>query len=310
MSSVLIKIGGYLVIIALGYLLRQLKLFRKEDAKLLGTLIISVTLPGALIRNSTSIVIGREFPQLFLFGLLASIVTLAAGFLLAGRKREPRTSAFMLTVSTFNLGAFLLPFVELFFPGTGVGYLCMFDSANSVMGLGISYALAKAASSPKEPLTLNSIFKTLAHSVPFMTYVVLFALAAFQISLPPVVLEYAGVIGNANAFLTMFMIGLLIEFHLPKQEIKEIIQVCLTRWAVVACLGLCVFFLPGVDPLVKIITILCLSAPVASAAVPYSINCGYQGDLVGMVSTITMVFSVLCILLIVSFAAHLGLTAL
>ncbi|WP_323090220.1 AEC family transporter [Allobaculum sp. JKK-2023] len=310
MSSVLIKICGYLVIIALGYLLRELKLFRKEDAKLLGTLIISVTLPGALIRNSGAIVIGPEFPLLFTFGIIASIVTLAAGFLLAGRKREPRTSAFMLTVSTFNLGAFLLPFVELFFPGTGVGYLCMFDSANSVMGLGVSYALAKAASSPQEPLTLKSVFKTLVHSIPFMTYVFLFVLAACHLRLPDVVLEYAGTIGNANAFLTMFMIGLLIEFRLPKQEIKEIIQVCLTRWIVVACLGICVFILPDVDPLLKTITILCLFAPVAAAAVPYSISCGYQGDLVGMVSTITMAFSVVSILLIVSFAAHLGLTVL
>ncbi|MBF0580563.1 hypothetical protein IM774_12505 [Erysipelotrichaceae bacterium RD49] len=307
MSSVLIKTSGYLIIIALGYLLRSLSVFSKQEAKLLGNLIVKVTLPAALIRNAASIVIGPELPLLFCIGVMASCITLYAGYILAGRKREPRTSAFMLTVSTFNLGAFLMPFVELFFPGTGVGYLCMFDTGNAIMGLGISYALAKVASGPNEPLTFNRIAKTLLKSVPFMTYVVLFGLAACSIPIPQIVLDYAETIGSANAFLTMFMIGLMIDFHLPKKEVKEIMMVCITRFALVIVMSVIIWLIPGMSPLMKLIAILCLFSPVASAATPYSIECGYQGDLVGMVSTITMVLSVLSILVIVSFLQTMGL---
>lgn len=299
MASILIKISGYLLIILLGAILRRIGFFKKELARTIGVLVVTVTLPASLIRNSPSIVIGSELPKLFLFAIFASSLTLFGGYLLAKRKREPKTAALMLSTSTFNVGAFLLPFVELFYPGGGVGYLCMFDSGNSIMGLGISYVLAKSASNPKASLTFGSILKTLLHSVPFMTYVVLFVLAFLQIRLSDFILEYAGMIGNANAFLTMFMIGLMIELKLPKAEIREICKVIALRYALIVLLIGILMILPSMDPFVKLIAALCLFAPVATASVVYAMECGYQGELVSMVSTLTMLISIAAIILII-----------
>lgn len=299
MLSILAKISGYLFIIALGFLLRKIGFFQKELARIIGVLVVTVTLPASLIRNAASIVIGPELPVLFFFAVFSSSATLFAGYLLAGRKRNPHTSAMMLSASTFNVGAFLLPFVELFYPGAGVGYLCMFDSGNTIMGLGISYALAKSASSPDVPLTFGSILKTLMRSVPFVTYIILFALAFLHVQIPALILDYAGTIGNANAFLTMFMIGLMIEIRLPKEQVVEILKVILTRYATILFLILVILCVPGLDFFVKLIAILCLFAPVATASVVYAMECGYKGELVSMVSTLTMLISVTAITIII-----------
>lgn len=263
----------------------------KKDAKLLGIVIVNLTLPAALIRNAESIVIGPELPLLFCFGVLANVLGLGAGFLLNYRKREPLTAAKMLTVSSYNIGAVILPFVEMFYPGTGVAYLCMFDVGNAIMGLGISYSISKAVSQPDTKLTLKSIFKTLASSVSFMTYLILFVMACFHLQVPAFVMETANSIGVANGFMAMLMIGLLLEFDLPKTHLKDVLKISGVRVALNLLLMAVVYFFPYGTPLLKVIVMLCVAAPIASASVVYILDCGYKGDLVGMVCTVSILIS-------------------
>ncbi len=299
MLSIISKICIYIVIILLGYLLKRSGRLTKQDARLLGVVIVNLTLPAALIRNADSILIGPELPLLFFLGILANVMGLAAGYLLNHRKREPKTAAMMLTVSSYNIGAVLLPFVEMFYPGTGVAYLCMFDVGNAIMGLGISYAISKAVSIPGSRLTGKSILKTLVSSVPFMTYLILFALACFHIQVPGFIMETANAIGAANGFLAMLMIGLLLEFNLPRERLKEVLKVSGVRVAINVLLMALVWFMPFGAPFMKVIVMLCLASPVASASVVYVLECGYKGDLTGMVSTISILVSLSLIIVII-----------
>ncbi len=292
MASILEKIGAYVFIIALGWFLRSRGMFSQADARRLGVLIVNVTLPAALIRNADAIIVGPELPLLAFIAVAASLITLYAGFLLAKKKRNPETSAIMLTTSTYNVGGFLLPFVEMFYPGTGVAYLCMFDIGNAVMGLGISYALAKAASDPDRKLTFPSMMKTLFSSVPFVTYLILFGFSLFSLHLPQIVIDFADVIGNANGFLSMFMIGILIDFSIPKAEFRQISIVSLARFSINLLLMTLVCLIPGAPVFMKLIAALCLASPVATASVVYSMECGYQGDLTGMVSSASILISI------------------
>lgn len=299
MLEIIGKISIYIVIILLGYLLKKSGRLSKKDARLLGVVIVNLTLPAALIRNADSIVIGPELPMLFFFGILANILGLFGGYLLNHRKREPKTAAMMLTVSSYNVGAVILPFVEMFYPGTGVAYLCMFDVGNAIMGLGISYSVSKAVSRPDSRLTFGSILKTLVSSVPFMTYLILFAMACFHLQVPGFIMETANSIGSANGFLAMLLIGVLLEFNLPRERLKEVLKVSGTRAAMNLMLMALIWFMPFGTPLLKIIVLLCLAAPVASASVVYILGCGYKGDLVGMVSTISILVSLSLIILII-----------
>lgn len=52
----------------------------------------------------------------------------------------------------------------------------------------------------------------LVHSIPLMTYIFMTILGLLHLSLPAPVVEFAGIVGNANAFMAMLMIG--VGFHL------------------------------------------------------------------------------------------------
>ena len=51
MDALLIKTGGLLLIVALGYLLKRRGVFQQGDARLLSRIIVNLTLPGALLSS-------------------------------------------------------------------------------------------------------------------------------------------------------------------------------------------------------------------------------------------------------------------
>ena len=53
MDALLIKTGGLLLIVALGYLLKRRGVFQQGDARLLSRIIVNLTLPGGFMRILT-----------------------------------------------------------------------------------------------------------------------------------------------------------------------------------------------------------------------------------------------------------------
>ena len=71
MDALLIKTGGLLLIVALGYLLKRRGVFQQGDARLLSRIIVNLTLPGALLSSFSAF---RLVPS-----LLAVLAAEAAG---------------------------------------------------------------------------------------------------------------------------------------------------------------------------------------------------------------------------------------
>ena len=51
MDEILIKAGGFLFMIALGFVLKRIGLFSLDDSGFLSKLVLKVTLPMAIIKN-------------------------------------------------------------------------------------------------------------------------------------------------------------------------------------------------------------------------------------------------------------------
>lgn len=228
MISVFEKTSTYLLFIVFGYAFKYFNILDKDDANKLGKIIVLVTLPAALIKNADSIVIQKETLLLASLGIVTNMFGLLTGFFLNHRERSAKTAAIMLSTASYNIGNFVLPFVEMFFGGVGVGYLCMFDCGNALMGLGLNLVAAQSVSMKTMRVSLRSILKTLLKSAPFVTYVLLFVFAFLNLSVPSYIMDVANVAGGGNSFLSMFMIGLLIRLDLPKEKLKAIYK---TVWA-------------------------------------------------------------------------------
>ena len=68
MSDVLIRAGSFVAIIVLGYVLRKIGMFRKEDFKVLANVVLKITLPAAIVVSFAKTELTPSMLVMILFG--------------------------------------------------------------------------------------------------------------------------------------------------------------------------------------------------------------------------------------------------
>ena len=94
-------------------------------------------------------------------------------------------------------------------PGSSVGVVAtsLFDTGNAFICLGGAYSAAVATKEKNARFSMFPVIKTLLKSIPFDAYLIMTVLSLLHVGLPAPLPSFTGVIGNANAFMAMLMIG-------------------------------------------------------------------------------------------------------
>ena len=296
MAEIMIKAAGFVFVIIIAFILKQVHVLEKRDGLTIATIIMNVTLPCALLTNASGITIDQSMIILLLIGLASNIIMLFISFMLSRKEENILKGYYMINCSGYNIGNFVMPFVQSFFPGMGVAYLCMFDVGNSIMCLGGSYALAGSVASSNQKLTPKTVIKKLFSSIPFDVYLLIFVLALFKISM-------ASFIGAGNGFLAMFMIGLLLEVKINPSEMKIVLKTLLIRVLFGAILMSIVYFIVPIPMLAKKIVVLAMAAPITTVSAVFSKNIGYHRDAPAISSSLSIIISIaVLVVLIIMFA--------
>lgn len=292
MEAVLIKSLGFIFIIILGYVLKKVKFFKAEDGLFFSKLVMNITLPAALIAGSSGMSIDVITIMIILMGLLCNLFNVyLAKFL--NRKSSSATQAIsMINCSGYNVGNFAIPFAASFFNATGMIYMCMFDIGNAFMGLGGTYALARNVVDGRGRLNLKNLVKVLSKSIPFDVYLLLFIISIFNITIPAPIITIASMIGSANGFLAMLMIGILIEVNITKQQFKDISKILLVRYMGNGLLSLLVYFILPFPMLAKQMIILILFSPISTIAAVYSKMIDPNNPAPALANSISIVISI------------------
>lgn len=293
MLNILIKAFGFVLVIIIAYLLKHFGILEKRDGITLSKIIMNVTLPCALINNASGIQINSSMIIVLIIGLISNIIMVSIAYLSSKKEDKLHQAYYMINCSGYNIGNFVMPFAQSFFPGLGVTYLCMFDIGNSIMCLGGSYALASSVANAKQKLTLKYLLKKLSSSIPFDTYIIILLLAIFKITIPSSILSITSFIGAGNGFLAMFMIGLLLEINVNKKEMKIVYKTLLIRLLGGAILMMIVFFMIDLPLLAKKIIVLAMAAPLTTASAAFSDNIGYHDDAPAISSSISIIISII-----------------
>lgn len=292
MGDVLIQAIGFILVICVGFFAKKARILKKEDGFTIATIIMNITLPCALFTSASGITIDTTMMIMLVLGIVLNLFMVLVGYV-AGRKVEKtRQAAYMINCSGYNIGNFTLPFVQSFFPGLGIAYLCMLDVGNAMMCLGGTYALASGVASNDDKITVKMVVLKLLSSIPFDVYIIIFLLSLFKITLPTPVLSIASYIGNANGFLVMLMIGLLLEIKMTRHDVKDVIKILVLRfgWSIVLALG-CYYLLP-LPLLARKILALSLVSPVTTMATVFSKRCGYERDMPAVVNSLSIIISI------------------
>ena len=97
--------------------------------------------------------------------------------------------------------------------------------------------------------------------------------------------------GKGNAFLAMFALGLIFEWHLPKEDVGNVIRILGLRYALCLCAAAAIFFLCPFDLPIRQTLCLCLVGPVTTLAIPFGLACGCKQSMIAALSSVSMVTS-------------------
>lgn len=295
MLSIVIKAGCFVAIIFLGWFLRKIGFFKAEDFSILSRIVLRITLPAAIVANCAGRQISPAMLAISLLGFGFSMFYILCGYLLCRHQGKREQAFYMLNLTGFNIGNFTMPFIQSFLGPAAMLTTSLFDVGNAVVCLGTAYSLA-AVVQEGQKFSMKRVGKVLVRSVPFLAHITMATLALLHWNLPRPVVEFAGILGNANPFLAMLMLGVGFNLSGDRQQIGSIGKGLAVRYAgALVFASACYFLLPlEVESRIALV-VLCLS-PISSAIPAFTAE--LKGD-VGLSSAINSISILISLVLII-----------
>lgn len=302
MEAVLIKSFTFLSIVLLGYILKTKGFFKKEDSQLISKIVSRITLPCAVLGSAVQL----TFTQVTIVVMMVAVVTdltmgLVGKLAFAKKSNVERASAIVNT-SGYNVANVTIPFVQAFFPGVGMGYVCMFDIGNSIGWLGLTVAWGKSEADENARFNVKHLIHTLLHSIPFLTYILIFTLGVLKLSLPMPVASIVTTIGSANSFLVMLMIGMMIDFEMTKEQFLNVFKIVGLRLVGFIIFSIFIIFLLPVPMLAKTVLLLCIVPSAPSISIVFSKELGDESAIPAFINSISLLLGIICSTIVLLFS--------
>ena len=291
METILVKAAGLALMIFAGYGLKRLGVFRTEDAKVISRIVVHLTLPAALITGFRTFHFDASYLALIVIALVSNFALLGVGLRRTRGGDLATRGLYALNVSSYNIGCFVLPFVQSFLPPEALVGVSMFDAGNCPVNSGVAYAIVSARSSGQR-VRLGFVLDKLVHSVPFMTYLTLMVLSILGITLPEPVYQVASTVGGANTFLAMVMIGMMVEVRVEREDRRLILEILAVRYGCSLAMAALVWVLP-LPLLIRQVSVLAMMAPIPSVTMVYCGKCGCKPSLYGVLNSLSIAVSLL-----------------
>ena len=289
MFDVLVRAGCFIAIIVLGYVLRTIKFFKEEDFSVLSKIVLRITLPAAIVTSFAGTKIEMSMLLLTLMGIGIGTIYIGLAFVL-NRKKEKEDKIFdLVNLSGYNIGAFTMPFVQNFLGPIGVISTSLFDVGNAFVCLGGSHSIGIILKQGGK-LSFGKIIKNLFKSVAFDTYIIMLLVNMINITLPTPILSFAQIVGNANAFMAMLMIGVGFKLSGDKAQIGKIVKTLGVRYGVGLLFAFGCYFLLPFSKEIKVALMILAFSPRPSSSPVYTED--LKGD-VGLSSALNSI-SILC----------------
>ena len=249
MLIVLSKALAFVLIILIGYMCKRRGVFAPTDYQLVSKIVLNITLPCAVISSFAHFQLDLSLLAAVALGLSGNCVMLFVALMLTRRETLAAKIFYIFSLAGYNIGCFTLPFAQAFLTPFAVVALCMFDVGNSIMCTGMTYALTAScigyADGHKDRFSMKSIAEKLLHSAPFVVYISMLMLALAGVQFPKSVYTFTDIVGAANPFLSMLMIGMMFEIKLDKQAMGYVKELFSVRYLIsLACAGAFIYFAP------------------------------------------------------------------
>lgn len=198
----------------------------------------------------------------------------------------------MINMTGYNIGCFTLPLIQNFFGSGGAVAACMFDTGNAVMMTGGAYALVTTL------LHLNTagngtgqvpVWKRFLSSVPFDTYMLMLIISSVGIRIPSWLDTLIEPVYQANSFMAMVMIGLMLRPIKEKAALRSAARVITGRLAFAALFSFCLYHFAPLSLEMRQVLAVTAFAPVSTLAPIYTEKCGGDNALSSFTASVSII---------------------
>lgn len=308
MEEALLKVLSFALVICIGITFSKLGSLGDGAGRLISKVVFNLTLPCAIVSAFGSAEFHVELLGLTVLGLAVTALQFFLSLLAYRRSLNKKELTYQLSnVAGYNIGCFALAFVQEFFPSSAVIAACLFDAGNALMGTGGTLALIRSLVLGEEGQGKGKVFaKTLFSSVAFDAYVVLIMLGILGIKVPTDVIQLISPMANANAFLSMFMIGLMFKPCFDVTGRRELARLLAWRYACAVLLSVLIFPLLPLGNEVRTVLTILVWAPIPSTGPVYTLWCGGNEGLASMANAISVLIGIVAITVVISSTGVLG----
>lgn len=291
--STLIQPVALLSIILVGYLFKRAGKFKNRDYRILQVALFDLVLPCAIIYSFATNPHDSSMLWISVFGFAVSLIPLVLIFLFTCHKPVQDRAFTMLNGSGFNIGCFCFPVVQAFLGSAAIVPAAMFDIGNCVMvaaGTNVmtqtllhihpgktldeqyqGHAPVLPYAKPKDKdarrlarhALLRNVAKGFFGSVPFDTYLVMIVLMLANVKIPDVVAAFVEPFANANSFISMLMVGMLMDLPAAGDDVKKLLKIIGLRLPFGLLFAVCAWFVLPFGADVREAVVMCCLAPIA-----------------------------------------------
>ncbi|KAA8820105.1 AEC family transporter [Bifidobacterium vespertilionis] len=301
----LFQSGSLLLVIVAAYLLKHLHVFGDRDYKVAQGLVFNLTLPCAIVMSFATNEHDMSMLWIVLFGFVCALAPMIVVYF-GSRRDETRYRAYqMLNASGLNLGAFCLPVVQTIIgPSAGLPVVMM-DIGNAMVATALALTLTKgllhmgdAAQSLPLGMRLRNIARDFLSSTSFDTYMLMLLLMFTHVTIPHWIVSLVTPFANANAFMTMAMIGLMMEIPQERKDRMELLKVVAWRALFAVLIGAAGWTLLPFDREIRGIMLLCAASPVTIFSTKFTDSLTGNPKLAGFSLTVTGVLGLIAMTII------------
>ena len=175
----------------------------------------------------------------------------------------------------------------------------LFDAGNAFVCLGGAFGVASSIKGTGT-FSIKRVVKALSKSVAFLTCITMMILGMLGITLPAPIIELAGIVGGANAFIAMLMLGVGFKLSGDKSQIGTIVKILAVRYVVAFVLATVFYNLPLELEARTALMVLAFS-PIGSAVPAFTEEMGGDAGLSAALNSISIICSIVFMVSILLF---------
>lgn len=296
MAQILIKSASFIFLIALGYFLKRSGFFAPTDYKIAVKIVINIAMPCAVLVSFASYKPDFSLLIVVIIGLAMNCLNLLLGTLFSKKQARRTRAVWINCVPGYNIGSFVMPFVQSFLSPASLVATCLFDIGNALMCNGTTFAISKNILDGVKGLSLKRLLHTLSRSVPFIAYFIMLIITLFQIPIPDQIVTFVTPMANANAFLAMLMIGMMLDLQIEKSLFKEVIGILITRFSVAIVASAALYFLLPLPLEIRQAISLAVFAPASMTSTALTPGAGGDPAVAAAANSFSILICIPCIL--------------